>query len=416
MANKTIPSNSLKEHIYFVQGMHCASCEILIEKELLTFKGVKSVEAKTDKGQILIEYSGDRPQPGELNKIFQQGNYIFSDHPFEEKTTGENVSMSSVFGIAFLIILGFLALNKLGLAGLVNVNSKSSLITFFGLGIIAGISSCAALVGGLVLSMSKQWSGIYADKKSTFQRIQPHIMFNAGRILCYAILGMLLGFIGSRLQISPKFSSFLIVAVSGMMVFLALQLLGVGYFRKFQFTLPKFITRKVADESNFKGRYMPLLMGALTFFLPCGFTITAQGMALLSGNPIQGSLIMLLFALGTAPSLFLIGLSSIKLVNNPRFSASFLKVAGVLVLFFAFFNINSQLNVLGISSLNDIFVRPASGTQNVDNDTVPVVDGKQIIKMEASASGYKPNYFKVRSASLCAGKLPTQEPAAAQMP
>ena len=47
----------------------------------------------------------------------------------------------------------------------------------------------------------------------------------------------------------------------------------------------------VVNVVNFKGKYMPIIMGALTFFLPCGFTITAQGLALASGNIIQGSLI-----------------------------------------------------------------------------------------------------------------------------
>src|SRR3989338_8108010 len=35
-----------REHLYFVKGMHCASCEIIIEKKLLAIRGVKSVEAK----------------------------------------------------------------------------------------------------------------------------------------------------------------------------------------------------------------------------------------------------------------------------------------------------------------------------------------------------------------------------------
>ena len=33
-----------KEHTYFVKGMHCASCEILIEKRLSAIKEIKSVE------------------------------------------------------------------------------------------------------------------------------------------------------------------------------------------------------------------------------------------------------------------------------------------------------------------------------------------------------------------------------------
>jgi hypothetical protein len=183
------------------------------------------------------------------------------------------------------------------------------------------------------------------------------------------------------------------------MVFLGLQMLGVKKLRRFQITMPKFITRYAADESNFKGKYMPFIMGALTFFLPCGFTITAQGLALLSGNPIQGGLIMLFFALGTVPTLFAIGLSSVKLSSRPHWSSRFSKVAGILVLFFALFNFNSQLNAMGLPSLSNINLSTTKSnniTKTEIKDLPPIVDGKQVIKMDASVNGYTPNYFKVR--------------------
>ena len=122
-------------------------------------------------------------------------------------------------------------------------------------------------------------------------------------------------------------------------------MLDVPGFRKLQFSMPKFITRKIADEKNFKGKYMPFIMGALTFFLPCGLTITAQTIALLSGSWIQGSLIMGFFALGTAPMLLFIGLSSVTFFSR---SVTFSKVAGFLVLFFALFNIINQMNFWGV--------------------------------------------------------------------
>jgi len=168
--------------------------------------------------------------------------------------------------------------------------------------------------------------------------------------------------------------------------------------------MPKFMTRLIANESNFKGRYMPFLMGAFTFFLPCGFTITAQGLALISGSAIQGGLIMLLFALGTLPMLLFIGLSSVKFSQKPHLSNRFLKVAGILVLFFALYNINFQLNVLGISSLSDLGINSSQSSISAKNNSSqneeglpPIVDGKQILKMDASSSGYSPNYFKVRA-------------------
>ena len=69
-----------KEYIYKVSGMHCASCEILIEKKLLEIQNIKSVDASTQNGQVVVEYEGDRPNPERLNKIFKDDNYKFSDN------------------------------------------------------------------------------------------------------------------------------------------------------------------------------------------------------------------------------------------------------------------------------------------------------------------------------------------------
>jgi len=407
---KALPAK--KEHIYFVKGMHCASCEILIEKRLLALKEIKSVEASANKGRVLIACEGEKPSTDRLNKIFGRENYLFSDqpvYPVREKfsngvKTAEKKGRSDFFvivGAALFIIIGFFILKNSGLAALINVNSTSSLPMFFLLGILAGVSSCAALVGGLILSMSKQWLQMYSEKNSTLEKLQPHLMFNAGRIVSYAILGAAIGGIGSKLQISLTFTSVLIIAVSVMTFFLALQMLGVKAFRKFQFTMPRFITRGITNETNFRGKYMPFLMGAFTFFLPCGFTITAQGLALISGSAVQGALIMLFFALGTLPALLAIGLSSVKFSQKPHLANKFLKVAGVLVLFFALYNINAQLNVLGFSSFSDIKLNSSNQQPINNNDNEeglpPIVNGKQVIKMDASSSGYKPNYFKIKT-------------------
>jgi len=386
------------EHTYFVRGMHCASCEVLIEKKLSVLKEVKSVEASADKGKVAVVYDGQRPSTSRLNEMFKRENYIFFDQPvgITEKNGGDGFFV--IAGTALFIIAGFLILKNSGLAGLINVNSASSLPMFFFFGLLAGVSSCAALVGGLILSMSKQWMEMYSERNSTLEKLRPHFMFNAGRIASYAVLGGVIGILGSKLQISLIFNSVLTVIVSVIMFFLALQMLGVKAFRKFQFVMPRFITRRIADETKFQGKHMPFLMGALTFFLPCGFTITAQGLALLSGNALQGALIMLFFALGTTPALLAIGLSAVKFSQKPHMADKFLKVAGVLILFFALFNFNAQLNILGFSSLSDIKLNPGQQTvNNSEEGFPPIVDGKQIIKMDALSYGYAPNYFKVKA-------------------
>src|SRR3989339_2015823 len=353
----------MKQHIYKVNGMHCASCEILIEKKLLEIDDVKSVDASTSKGEVVVNSENEKPSLHKLNEMFKKENYTFSEiqniaNENQQKNKKGMNSTLVAFDIALVIIVLFLFLNISGVSGLLNVSSGSSLATFLGLGLLAGISSCAALVGGIVLSMSKQWSELYSNpsnsskQATTSQKLQPHIMFNVGRIVSYAVLGGILGMIGSKLQISFQFTSFLVIVVSFLMIALGLQMLGVKALRKFQFSLPKSMTRNIADESNFSGKYMPFAMGALTFFLPCGFTITAQGLAMASGDPLRGALIMSSFALGTAPMLLFIGLSSTKLYEKTHLAANFMKLIGILVIIFGLSTVNMQLVALGLPNTN----------------------------------------------------------------
>ncbi len=402
---------SLKEITYYVKGMHCSSCELIIEKGLLKGKGIEAVEASLGKEQVSIYYEGEKPAISELNKQFQKEGYTFFEKQVKE---GKRVPLFSfdegglminkvlffrylqIFGIALLLLFGFIFLNQTGIASRVVVSSISPLPAFFLFGLIAGISSCAALVGGIVLSMSKQWAEIFEHGTPNLIRFQPHLLFNLGRLVSFAVLGAFLGAIGSLFRVSLMGTSLLAIGVSVMMVLLALQMLGIRRFQRFQIIMPKSISRFVADERNLKGRYMPFTIGALTFFLPCGFAITAQGLALASGSSVRGMLILFFFALGTLPMLVTIGFSSLKLTTKPHLSEKFLKVAGILVLFFGLYTFNSQLNVLGLPSLNDF--RPSLlGTQIRTDGLIPVINGKQVLKMDALAYGYEPNEFKIRA-------------------
>jgi sulfite exporter TauE/SafE/copper chaperone CopZ len=388
-----------KKHIYYIKGMHCASCEVLIEKRLFDIKGIRSAEAKTSQGEVLIEYEDKKPKIKTLNSIFKKQGYTFFDQPQEIENSFKKNNFLKIFIISALLIIGFLYLGNLGLFNWISVNPQSSLLAFFIVGLLAGVSTCAAMTGGLVLSMSKQWSDLYSRNQSDFlDKFKPHLMFNTGRIISFALFGAILGILGDRLQISLEFTAFLVIAVSVLMFLLALQMLGVKNLQRFQPGLPKFVTRYISNETNFKGRYMPFLMGALTFFIPCGFTITVQGLALLSGSPFQGGLIMTFFALGNAPTLLFIGFSAVKFLNRSRdFAYQFSKVAAILIIFFVLFNINSQLIVLGYPNFNDLAINFNRPPPDELRGLAPIINGKQIIRMDAFAFEYSPNYFTVRA-------------------
>jgi sulfite exporter TauE/SafE/copper chaperone CopZ len=402
--------NSLiKKCTYFIDGMHCASCEVLIEKKLLKQDSVETAEASLNNNRVEFTYRGNRPTTEQLNRVFAENGYTFSERklqheknmPFMQIKNGElliNESKLKRFFSTSIILLLLLALfwavDKTGIATRISVGSGSSYVAFLGFGVIAGLSSCAALTGGLLLSLSKQWSEMYIDSDSLWQRSKPFAMFNIGRVISFFILGGVLGLVGKMLGISAfassSFTAVFIIVVSLLMAVMGLQMLGVNWAQRFQIRAPKFLTHKVANEENFSGKYMPFLVGALTFLLPCGFTLVAQGLALTSGSFLTGALIMFFFALGTLPMLALIGVSSATVATKPKANLLFNTVAGLLVLVFAVYNFNAQLNLLGVPSLSDIDLTFAQEDGSTTEFAPINEDGVQVLSIVAEGFSYTP--------------------------
>lgn len=110
---------------YYIKGMHCASCELLIEQDLSNMPGVTEVEASTARGEVDFEYAQEKPSVDQLNNKFREQNYVFSEQPFAPKR--DKSGRGETLLIALLLIAGFLAFNELGLASFVRINSDISL-------------------------------------------------------------------------------------------------------------------------------------------------------------------------------------------------------------------------------------------------------------------------------------------------
>lgn len=397
-------SSNLASCKLYVKGMHCAACEVLVEKELLKHENIESANVSLKDNKVIVYYGGDKKPTIDLinnslkkygyqlsyNEIPKQNQKFFkSKNGFLEVNRHKLNNLIKILAVLILLFILFFVFENLHLGQYININSTSTLPAFFLLGFIAGLSTCAALVGGLLLSMVKQWNELFEDSSSISEKAKPHIMFHTGRFISFAILGGVLGIIGSTVSLNNlTIFSILTIIVSIIMFVLALQMLGVRSAYFFQLSIPKAITRFAANEQNFKGKYMPFVTGALTFFLPCGFTLIAQTIALASGSFVQGSLIMIFFSLGTFPMLAGISFSGLKLNTRPNLTAQFNTIAGIVVIFFALYNINGQLNVLGMPSLNDLFFK--NKTQVTSQQQISNEIGEQVINIIAEGFSYIP--------------------------
>lgn len=402
-----INKNLIKKK-YYVEGMHCSSCEILIEKKLIKRDGVEAVDASLANCELdVVLEQGKFIDLNEVNRELEPLGYKIKKNPvvmqteklFSTSPSGSlRISKKKLkqllryFAIVLSLLVAFFVVEGFQFGRFVSIDSRSTLSAFFLLGLVAGVSSCAALIGGLLLSLIKHWHEVYIDSEKTSQKAQPHILFHVGRLSSFFVLGGALGVVGDAITFGSSATyAFLTVAVSVLMVILALQMLGVSWATKLSPKLPKFITRAAASEQNFKGRFMPFTTGAATFFLPCGFTLIAQGVALSTGDFLSGGLVMFYFALGTLPMLLAISASGIKFTSKPHLTAKFLQVAGIVIIFFALYNINGQLNVLGYRSLSDLNIRDRfKEVNNVKAAPYAGQGDEQIISIVAKGFNYIP--------------------------
>lgn len=330
----------MKSFSYCVSGMHCKSCVILIESELQDHPQVSNVTPRLDSASV--EVTGNF---GEKTKeeIMLELSPLLSKHSLQIEVTKKKIAWHEFrYAIPFAMLgIGlFILLQKLGIANLIT-SSDVGYGSAFIIGVIASLSSCMAVVGGLVLSLSAN----YAKQKTS---IQPHLTFHISRVLSFFVLGGVIGIIGSTFQLERMGT-----LIVGLIVALVLLVLGINLLdiipatKKLQITLPSALGKSINKLKNVESKMMPALLGAATFFMPCGFTQSMQIYTLSTGSFWNGGLIMFAFALGTLPVLALLSFGSSKITDNPR-SGVFYKTAGIVVLFFGVFNLINSLVAAGL--------------------------------------------------------------------
>lgn len=328
----------MKNYIFHVKGTHCASCKILIEDVLSEQDLVKAVKVdlKKETVEITTDSTLNKEEVANLltEKVKQNGYTLTPEKNIEQGNQDDTIWKAIPVGLLFLVL--FFLLQKSGILDF-GIGSKTTPLTSFIIGLIASVSSCLAIVGGLVLSLSAKISEDNTSDTKTF------VLFHAGRIIGFAILGGFLGLIGNVIGINFTITTILGLVASFVMLILGLNLVGVFKKNKITFrdTLFKFF--KNIEHKNLT----PVIIGFGTFFLPCGFTQSMQVVALSSGSFTSGSIIMLSFALGTLPMLALLSFGSAKLAHGKN-KQLFLKSAGVIVIGLGIFAVLSGLAGLGI--------------------------------------------------------------------
>jgi len=185
--------------------------------------------------------------------------------------------------------------------------SEFSIFAVFMVGLLGGVH-CLGMCGSIV--------GVFTSQVPVQRTRWPfHLAYSGGRILSYALAGVLVGAVGQAgllLRDAVPVQHLLFALSSLMLVLLGLYLAGVwGAVRRLE-QLGGGLWRRLQPYTT---RLLPvntvpraLGLGMLWGWLPCGLVYSVLLTALASGDATQGGLTMLAFGLGTLPNLLAIGL------------------------------------------------------------------------------------------------------------
>ena len=207
-----------------------------------------------------------------------------------------------------------------------------------------GSFHCIGMCGPIALALPVQ-------QNNAFSLITGRVLYNVGRALTYAAIGLVFGLLGQGLSLAGFQQSVSILA--GVLILL-MVLLPSGFTQRLYLLKPaygftNFLKRKFGILFKKKSVLSVFLIGLLNGFLPCGLVYIAVAGAIASGGYMQGALYMFVFGLGTLPIMLAVSLAGNFISLNVRKRINKLIPAFMVVLAFLFILRGMNLGIPYIS-------------------------------------------------------------------
>ncbi|MEO6914359.1 MAG: sulfite exporter TauE/SafE family protein [Chitinophagaceae bacterium] len=173
------------------------------------------------------------------------------------------------------------------------------LVSAFGLGLLSSFH-CVGMCGAIAFSLPTQ-------HLAPAKKITGIILYNTGRILMYALMGILFGVLGRTIYLGGFQQSFSIVAGALILLVLFGSVLHLPFFRikafkRFNISIQTLIAKFMGKP----GSKSIFLLGMVNGLLPCGLVYLAITGALAVGTIAGAAGFMIAFGGGTFPAMFLL--------------------------------------------------------------------------------------------------------------
>jgi sulfite exporter TauE/SafE/copper chaperone CopZ len=369
-------------------SLHCKSCVILIEDTLSDVPGISKVLVDLKTLQVTVHHNPDLIAAEQIQELIESAWYpctIISPKSVNSKNLNQKVVVTPWFtsnqeprihfciGLVVVVLLGIVLQYRTWFDSLTEYMDSSStgFTTMLVVGLVAGVSSCMAVVGGLFMSFASK-----RTKESSEYPLSPHIAFHIGRIVIFALGWGLLGIVWQAMHISSRWYAILFTLAGLVMLLSGLNLTDLmPRIAHYQIGIPS--KRIIHTKNSLLGKQHTIegfLLGVLTFVVPCGFTLAVQVAAIASWSFTTGMVIMTGFALGTLPGL--LGAGWLVLYAK-KIGPVLFRVLGVAIVAFWLYNLS-----LAYSSFKSIIQKPAPQTMsntdtNADAQILTIQQGKR---------------------------------------
>ncbi len=183
--------------------------------------------------------------------------------------------------------------------------------TAFLLGLFGGLH-CVGMCGPIAIALPRQ--------NNVTTELLAKSLYNSGRVITYMLMGLLIGILGSGINIAGYqqglsiFSGALLISLILLTGFKNLEL---TFFRpmiklanKLKTAFGKFIKKKSPGAT--------FMIGLLNGLLPCGLVYIALAASMAAGSIIESVLYMGVFGLGTVPMMFAVAFGGSILSTQVR--------------------------------------------------------------------------------------------------
>ena len=189
----------------------------------------------------------------------------------------------------------------------------------------------AALLAGLLgsahcVGMCAGISGLFAVNSSVASlrgQLPMALTYNFGRILSYAVLGIIVGSFGSVIvKVSPSVAGPVRFVSGAVIILIGLKVAFNWRFLNVVERMGSTLWSRIAPVAQ---RLVPVTslpralgLGLVWGWLPCGLVYSVLLIAATSAKPLSGAMVMLAFGIGTLPAMVMTGLGAAQLSTVMR--------------------------------------------------------------------------------------------------